>query len=112
MVRNDRKVLPAVATHPGRILKKELQARGIKQAEFAKAIGIPAPNLSELINGKRNLTPSLAIKLEDALGIPYQNWMSLQDRYFYVKLRREEEERRVSDRVAEPALRFSLPTLY
>lgn len=84
MATNANNIVPAIATHPGSILKKELQARGIKQKDFAQAIGIPAPNLNELIKGKRNITENTAIKLEEALGIPYQNWMNLQNRYQYV----------------------------
>ncbi len=73
--------------------------RGIKQKDFAKEISMPAPNLSELINGKRNVTVSIAIKLEQALGIPYQNWMNLQNRYQYVSKHLEE----IESIVAEPA---------
>lgn len=83
METNAKNIIPAVATHPGTILKKELKARGIRQKDFAAAIGMPAPNLSELIKGKRNVTEAIAIKLEDALGIPFQNWMNLQNRYYY-----------------------------
>lgn len=83
-------IIPAVATHPGSVLKKELKARGIKQKDFAKTVGMPAPNLSELIKGKRNITEAIAIKLEEALGIPFQNWMNLQNRYHYVVKCREE----------------------
>ena len=81
-----------MATHPGSVLKKELKARGIKQKDFAEAIGMPAPNLSELIKGKRNVTESIAIKLEEVLGIPFQNWMTLQNRYHYVKKCHEERD--------------------
>lgn len=90
MATNAKTIIPAIATHPGSVLKKELQARGIKQKDFAKAIGMPAPNLSELIKGKRNVTVSIAIKLEETLGIPFQNWMNLQNRYHYVKKCHEE----------------------
>lgn len=78
------------ATHPGSVLKSELQVRDIKQKDFARAIGMSAPNLSELIKGKRNITEAIAIRLEDALGIPFQVWMNLQNRYHYVTKRREE----------------------
>lgn len=90
MVTNVSSIIPAVATHPGSVLKKELKARGIKQKDFAEAMGMPAPNLSELIKGKRNITEAIAIKLEETLGIPYQNWMNLQNRYHYVVKCREE----------------------
>lgn len=90
MAKNAKDVIPAHATHPGGVLKNELQARGIKQKDFARMIGMPAPNLSELVRGKRHITEAIAIKLEDALGIPFQTWMNLQNRYFYVQKRREE----------------------
>ena len=81
METNAKHIIPATATHPGSILKKELKARGIKQKDFAATLGMPAPNLSELIKGKRNITETIAMKLEEALGTPFQNWMNLQNRY-------------------------------
>lgn len=123
MATNAETIIPAMATHPGRILKKELQARGIKQKDFAVTIGMPAPNLSELIKGKRNITESIAIKLEEALGIPYTHWMNLQNRYHYVVKSREEidtaeakastEEQSLSSRLNLPAIYkyFSIPSL-
>lgn len=109
MATNAKHILPARATHPGTILGKELQARGITQKEFARAIGMPAPNLSELIKGKRNITPAVAIKLEDTLGIPYQNWMNLQNRYHYVLLRKEEAAFALaSDKTSNPSFGLSV----
>lgn len=90
MATNAKNIIPAYATHPGSVLKSELRARGIKQKDFAQAIGMPAPNLSELIKGKRHVTEAVAIKLEEALGIPFLTWMNLQSRYHYVVKRREE----------------------
>lgn len=99
MATNAKSIIPAVATHPGSVLKKELKARGIKQMDFAEAIGMPASNLSALIKGNRNVTESIAIKLEETLGIPFQNWMNLQNRYHYVK--KCHEELNVAERNAE-----------
>jgi len=90
MVTNAKNIIPVNATHPGSVLKYELQERGIKQKDFARVIGMAAPNLSELIKGKRHVTEAIAIKLEEALGIPYQTWMNLQNRYHYVVKRRQE----------------------
>lgn len=101
MATNVKPIIPATATHPGSVLKKELKARGIKQKDFADVIGMPAPNLSELIKGKRNITEAIAIKLEEALGIPFQNWMNLQNRYYYVKKYREESDAAESQAMAE-----------
>lgn len=115
MATNAKPIIPAIATHPGSVLKKELKARGIKQKDFAEAIGMPAPNLSELIKGKRNVTESIAIKLEEALGIPFQNWMNLQNRYHYVKKCHEEldaVERSAESEERSLQSRLNMPVLY
>lgn len=109
MATNAKPIIPAVATHPGSVLKKELKARGIQQKDFAEAIGMPAPNLCELIKGKRNITEAIAIKLEEGLGIPYQNWMNLQNRYHYVvKCREELDAAEVKALAEEQSLRSRL----
>lgn len=92
METRDKNVLPAAPTHPGSILRKELRARGIKQKDFAASIGMEPSNLSGLINGRRNMSMSTAIKLERALGIPYHHWMNLQNRYDYVNMVRAGHE--------------------
>lgn len=80
--RNDNPV-PARATHPGEILREELRKRGIKQNEFAQMIEVAPSHLNEFIKGKRDLSESLAMKLEKQLNIPYTIWMNLQNGYNY-----------------------------
>ena len=77
------RLVPFKATHPGEILGEELKARGIKQKAFAEQIGMQSTHLNELIKGKRNVTSDVAIRLENALGIPYKTWMNLQNGYDY-----------------------------
>ena len=72
-----------MATHPGEVLAAELEERGITQKAFAKQIGMRPSHLSELINGKRNVTMAIADKLQEALGIDAQSWMNLQIQYNY-----------------------------
>lgn len=115
MATNAKDIIPAHATHPGSVLKSELQARGIKQKDFAKAIGMPAPNLSELIKGKRHMTEAIAIRLEEALGIPFQTWMNLQNRYHYVVKRQQEANAEEMMAVREEQIlwsRLNLSALY
>ena len=68
-------------THPGDILKEELEARKISQRSFAKQVGMSYSVLNELLNGKRPLTPSTALLFEAALGISADMLMNLQTRY-------------------------------
>lgn len=85
------KVLPYKPTHPGEILKDELEARGIKQKDFVKEIGLPATVLNELIKGKRSITVDTAILLEAALGIDAKFWMNFQTQYTYMDLKKNEK---------------------
>ena len=73
--------LPFYPVHPGAILQDELKARGIKQKDFARKIGMEAPHLSALIHGTRNISAGIATKLETGLGIPASQWLNLQSQY-------------------------------
>lgn len=115
MATNAKNIIPAIATHPGSVLKRELQARGIKQKDFAKALGMPAPNLSELIKGRRHISEAIAMKLEEVLGISFQIWMNLQNRYHYVmKCREEIDSAEANAAMEEQSLstRLNLNALY
>lgn len=115
MATNAKHIIPAMATHPGSVLKSELRERCIKQKDFARAIGMPASNLSEIIKGKRHVTEAIAMKLEQALGIPFQTWMNLQNRYHYVTRQRQEldaAEASASEQEQSIAQRVNLPAVY
>ena len=60
---------PFSATHPGEVLKDELEYRGISQRGLAKDIGISYSAFNEMLNGKRSLCPELAIMMEATLGV-------------------------------------------
>lgn len=77
----DESWVPARAVHPLEILQEELKARGIKQKDFAKTLGMQASNLSRMIKNREEVSTTLALKLEGALGIPARHWTSLQEQY-------------------------------
>ena len=52
---------------PGEVLEEELEARGMTQKELAVRLGTPA--ITEIIKGKKSITPDTAVMLEKALGI-------------------------------------------
>ena len=72
---------PFMAVHPGMMIKPELDERGISQKEFAKMLGTQPSHLSEVLNGKRALTTELAVKIENAIGLPAKILLSAQTRY-------------------------------
>jgi addiction module HigA family antidote len=66
-------------THPGEMLMEEfIRPLALKQTDFAARIGVSYPRLSEIIHGKRGVTPDTALRLEQALGMDAQFWLNLQ----------------------------------
>ena len=83
--------LPYKPTHPGEVLKDELDVRGIKQKHLAVSIGVKQSYLSEVINGKRPVTADLSILLEKALDIPAEFWMRFQIQFEIDSARQKEK---------------------
>jgi len=71
-------LLPAEISPPGAYIKMELEARGWTQADLAQILGRAAPTVSDIINGKRGITPETAAGLAAAFGTTAQVWMNLQ----------------------------------
>ena len=93
-----KKTVSFTTVHPGEILRDELETRGLKQKDFAATIGMPAPVLNDLINGKRSVTPDIAILLEAALGKSAASWLRLQaERDLEVARKKEELLRKQQD---------------
>jgi HTH-type transcriptional regulator/antitoxin HigA len=74
--------IPFEATHPGILIKDELEFReDIKQKDLAELLGVKPSFLNEIIKGKRPITADLAILLEKTLEIPADYWMKFQSQY-------------------------------
>ena len=75
------KLIPFIATHPGEVIKDEIEARNISLQTFASLLGIESSYLDELISGKRSITVDTASLLERELCIPASFWLHLQSQY-------------------------------
>ena len=69
------------AVHPGRILRRELEARGLSANKLALALRVPSGRITQIINGKRGITAESALRLARYFGNSPQFWMNLQTRY-------------------------------
>ena len=59
------------APHPGSILRTEfLEPLGLSANALALALRVPAPRISELVRGRRGMTPDTALRLAQAFGAP------------------------------------------
>jgi addiction module HigA family antidote len=74
-------MMPGDIFHPGEFIKDEMEARNMSQQELADKLHVSKSEISLLLNGHRNITPAIAIKLEKAWGTDAELWMNLQIRY-------------------------------
>jgi HTH-type transcriptional regulator/antitoxin HigA len=65
----------------GKWLADELEARGWSQADFAAILGRPTQFVSEIINGKKEITRESAAQIGAALDQTAEMWLNLQDQY-------------------------------
>lgn len=72
---------PFEPTHPGELLRDELEERKLTQAKLAAQIGVSPSLINEVIKGKRAVNTELALLLEAALGIDAHMWLNLQSDY-------------------------------
>ncbi len=80
---------PSVATHPGAILKDELEFRGISQRKLAEEMGIRYTVLNEILNGHRPLTEKTALLFEAVLGVDSEPLMRLQTKYNMLTIKQD-----------------------
>lgn len=68
-------------SHPGEVIKDELEERGISQRKFADSIGIGFSVLNEILNGRRSISTASALMFEAALDIPADSLLKMQMKY-------------------------------
>ena len=72
---------PFEPTHPGELIKDELEAMNLTQAKLAESIGVKPSLLNEIIKGKRSVNTEIALLLEAAINIPADLLLNLQNDY-------------------------------
>ena len=79
-------------THPGEMLIEEfLIPMHITQRELADAIHVPYQRVNELVNQKRGVTPSTALRLARFFGVSADFWLNLQVRCDLYKAQENEK---------------------
>lgn len=90
-----------VPVHPGRILKRELQARNLSANALALALRLPSGRITDILNAKRGISPDTALRLGRYFGNSARFWLNLQTAYELGCAEREIGERIASE--VEPA---------
>jgi antitoxin HigA-1 len=80
-------------THPGEMLVEEfLRPMHITQRELADAIHVPYQRVKELVNQKRGIAPSTALRLARFFGVSADFWLNLQIRWDLYKTQQAEQD--------------------
>ena len=84
--------------HPGQMLLLEfLEPMGLSQRDLANGICVPYQRVNELINGRRGVTPSTALRLAKFLGTSAEVWMNQQIRWdlYFAQVSEAEDLRKI-----------------
>src|ERR1700751_2208846 len=80
--------------HPGSFVFDEcIEPLGLTITEAARALGVTRVTLSELVNGKRGISPEMAVRLSKAFGGTEQGWIVQQAQYELAPVRRARMKR-------------------
>jgi addiction module HigA family antidote len=80
----------AFRLHPGIILRTEFfEPLNITQLAAAKATGIPQSRLSQILAGRRSITPDTAARLGRYFRVDPRNWLNLQVAFDLWKLEQD-----------------------
>ena len=67
--------------HPGRLLKRELAARDLSANRLALELRLPSGRITDILNGKRGISPETAMRLGRYFGNSARFWLNLQTAY-------------------------------
>jgi addiction module HigA family antidote len=81
---------------PGRILKRELAARGLSANRLALELKVPSGRVTDILNGKRGISPETAPRLGRFFGASARFWLDPRTAYELAVAERE-----IGARVAE-----------
>ena len=72
---------PFIPTHPGDIIKDEIEYRGITQRQLSETTGIAYSVINEVLNGKRPVTIEYALLIGKALDLDAGTFIRMQSEY-------------------------------
>ena len=70
-----------IAVHPGRVLRSEIAARNLSANRLALSLRLPSGRITDILNGKRGISPDTALRLARYFGNSARFWLNLQMAY-------------------------------
>ncbi|MEO7142399.1 MAG: HigA family addiction module antitoxin [Bryobacteraceae bacterium] len=75
--------------HPGVVVFEEcIEPMGMTITDAVQALDVTRNTLSELVNGKRGISPEIAVRLSKVFGGAEQGWLVQQAQYDLARVRR------------------------
>jgi addiction module HigA family antidote len=76
--------------HPGHVVLHQcIEPLGLTITEAAAALGVTRNTLSELVNGRRGISPEMAVRLSKVFGGTDEGWLVQQAQYDLAQVHRE-----------------------
>jgi len=76
--------------HPGVVVLQEcIEPSGLTITQAAEALGVTRDTLSQLANGKRGISPEMAVRLSKVFGGIAESWLVQQAQYDLAHVRAE-----------------------
>jgi addiction module HigA family antidote len=76
--------------HPGVVILQEcIEPLGLTITNAAEALDVSRNTLSELVNGKRGISPEMAVRLSRVFGGTEEGWLVQQAQYDLAHVRRD-----------------------
>ena len=88
----------APIVHPGRLLRRELAARGLSANRLALDLGVPSGRITDILNERRSISADTAVRLGRYFGNRPTFWLDLQTHFDIARVERE-RGREISARV-------------
>jgi antitoxin HigA-1 len=76
--------------HPGGVVLRQcIEPMGLTITQAALALGVTRTTLSELVNGRRGISPEMAVRLSKVFGGSAESWLTQQAQYDLAQVRTE-----------------------
>ena len=73
--------MPLLAIHPGEHLAEELKELNMSAASLARQLQVPTNRITQILNGRRDITADTALRLAHFFGTSAEFWINLQGLY-------------------------------
>ena len=76
--------------HPGGVVLRQcIEPLGLTITSAAEALGVTRNTLSELVNGRRGISPEMSVRLSKVFGGTEEGWLAQQAQYDLARVQRD-----------------------